>query len=425
MNEMPPPRKDTPPPEDPKTRESLKDIVKKAFPDIPQPTRRQMIIGGGAAAGVGAVGLGTYELLKSKGHEKTAPFHRGEFSTGELAGIHVADLFAFYLGLPEHSAIPEKLDPDFGAVMHDLWQKKLAFVQRKKPSYIDNNKRGEEHFGYSYEQKWRESTITPQTLSEFLQDAQENLEKTKAAFDWGRFRQRPEYNHSERGPEEFNIVKEMADNVTAEMLIAYSVTELLPYAAKDREDNEKLRRMPLNVYELLLEHAGSEFLVDLPSSNDPYLSTGIFQFSSFALFDDGHKKEGASVMNQYLSNENVHIPSSVLQLDTAEKQFRAAYLFAIYNLAQMARITATRGNKHQIAGRMERLARTGAQKHVGLLQYIASAHHNPAEAVGGFIAWNDAGFEGKHSDYCGARVRDYVRSAHTNYEEIRRKVGSS
>jgi hypothetical protein len=395
--------------------------------------RRKLILGGAAAGIVGAVGLATYGIHESKkGSEEVskkeskpelkdappAPVHRGAFEAGGIKGRKVHDLFAYYLGIKEQGRIPERLNPDFGTIMYHLWQKKLELVHKKHPNRTNTIQQAEQHFGRHYIDAWRDGTITLQTLPELVRDAGKTLEETRRNFEWEHFHENHRYGHL-FGPEEAHIVHQLSKNITPEMLVAYSVTELLPF---EGDTDPLLQKMPLDVYELLLAHAGREFLVDLPALNDPLLSAGMFQFTSYALYEDEKEKRGASKLNSLIHDPSNRLPSSVLHLDTAQKQFQAAYLFSLDNLAHLIqRIANDREHGHD-KKRLHTLAAHESTLHKGLLQYIAGAHHNPAESMTAFTKWIDKDFHGTYADLCGPRIRNYVRSALVNYEELEKRM---
>ncbi len=403
---------------------------KREKPDKNEPvsvSRRKLIVGGVSVGVVGTLGVAAYELHKSKNtttedlrelkEGSPMPVYRGVFPTGEIAGRKVNDLFAYYLGVKEHSKIPETLNPDFGTIMYDLWQKKLALVHKIRPNWLSSVQEAEQHFGGRYIEVWRDGTITKQTLPELVQDVGETIEETRENFEWNHFHENHRYG-SLFGPEEAHIVHQLSKNITPEMLVAYSVTELMPF---EGDTDPLLKKMPLDVYELLLAHAGREFLVDLPAINDPYVSTGMFQFTSYALYEDEKEKRGASKLNSLIHDPSNRLPSSVLHLDTAQKQFQAAYLFSLDNLARLVQRIANNRDRGHDKKRLHTLVAHESTLHKGLLQYIAGAHHNPAESMTAFTKWIDKGFHGNYAEMCGPRIRYYVRSALVNYEELEKR----
>jgi hypothetical protein len=307
---------------------------------------------------------------------------------GALAGVRVADLFAFYLGVPEGTVLPETMEIDFDANIRSLWERKIERVRRRSPSWVENTERARDVFSRLYTQAENKES---QTINQFIEQANAAVAIVNQNLDWEKLNT-IDFEGAHFGKltdNDIDLIRRLSGNVTGRMLLAYSITELMP----------SLRNYELNVnfYKFLLENAGANYLRCIPALYDNYLSVGLFQFTSFALYDMGNEKRGASLINTLLPQAE-KIPTSVVRTLTNEDQMKAAYLFAIENITRL--VLGIRADNN------------------APLRYIASAHHAPADARAAFRSWIDADFEGSHADLARASIADYIRKSHGNYYEL-------
>lgn len=399
------------------------EIVKKEL-DKPMPAMsRRTFLGALGAAYVG-LRVGEEKLLGGETEEASAQeitetaakleereIEPNSYDMGPLAGRRVGDLFAFYLGVPEGTVIPEKLEIDFYDVLEKLWERKLERVRRKQPDWAANSQRAAEELLVSY--ATNEKGVG--SLPDLLKRMDNVIEKTQESIDWARFSeiQAPgEANFTNLNERDVRLVHKLSDRISGQMLAAYSATELMP-ALEDY-------KMNVDMYEFLLTHAGSRFLRSIPAINDNYLSLGLFQFTSYAVYDDGKERRGASVVNSLLPHDE-QIPGYVKALVSEEDQVKAAHLFAVFNIGRLLS-TIRKGRGSEMARRMDTLHDHADSLTAGLLQYIASAHHNPYEAQKAFIQWIDAGLEGSHAKWASSRISGYIRKSHGNYYELKKHI---
>jgi hypothetical protein len=151
-------------------------------------------------------------------------------------------------------------------------------------------------------------------------------------------------------------------------LVAYGMTELLP--SSEGDFNVKFMR-------IILENAGSNYLMAIPAMSDMYLSFGLYQFTSYALRDDAERKAGVSKVNYFLP-ERYRIPGSVIKLRNGENH-RAAYLFAVHNILMLVRNL----NDKQLRN----LDKVYKQKGGDIVTYVATSHHAPKLAQTAMISW--------------------------------------
>jgi hypothetical protein len=334
-----------------------------------------------------------------------------EFATGELAGRKVADLFAFYFGVPEGTTLPEKLTIDFREVLETLWQKKIDFVKEREPEWLDNTRMAKRVFSERFALRTREMGAEALTLSDMAKMTDQSISDVNEHLDWKAMNEAGEA-FAGLLDADVKLVKKLANQITGEMLLAFSITELMP--------SVECSDMNVAVYRFLLENAGSEFLQGIPAIHDAYLSVGLFQFTSYAVYDTGSEQHGASIINRFLPKDR-RIPGSVVRLDSLESQLKAAHLFAIENLARL--VMGMRKDGKRGAERLETLHDHAGGLDVGLLQYIASAHHNPNQARQAFREWIDHDFKGSHADLAVPVIGQYIRKSHGNYHALRAALG--
>jgi hypothetical protein len=121
--------------------------------------------------------------------------------------------------------------------------------------------------------------------------------------------------------EKIKLFKNICSNIDEKCLLSYGMTELMP--SPDWNLNKE-------ILDFLLKNGWENFVMNLPAVADDYTSFGLYQFTSFAVFDTWERQEWASVMNLYLPEE-LQIPWSVTKLQWQDHH-KAAYLFAMYNI---------------------------------------------------------------------------------------------
>ena len=397
-----------------------------------QSVSRRAFLGGAVATAVAAQGIARgMETLIEKNPEAKSETSAGIdfeqqdgrgielgpkiYDMGPLAGRAMGGLFAYYLGMKEGETTPKRLEIDFGKSVKSLWQKKVEKVQKKKPAWAKNTERAREVYTnlYHHERKSNEGM----SLENFITKTDAAIREVNQSLNWNQLNKIEfiEEKFTHLTDQDVLLVKQLAERVTGTMLLGFSITELMP-ALRDHKIN-------VAMYRFLLENAGTEFLRCIPALYDVYLSAGLFQFTSFAVYDMGDKdKRGASAINALLPKEK-QIPGSVVRLRSDEEQMKAAQLFAIRNLAFLVE-GIRRGKPGESEELKERRIQTLWQHvnslDVAILQYISSAHHLPGDARTAFIRWIDKGFSGSHADLASAGIRDYIKKSNGGYQELER-----
>lgn len=345
--------------------------------------------------------------------------------TGNMAGRKVGDLFAFYLGLPpstdkKPTFVPKELTVNFGQVLEDLWDKKIALVAKKKSEndlWIANMKnQGRDIFHGEYQKKWDSGDIESLSIPDVIKKADTIISELNEALSWSELNTLKWKDEEGNGYAPFEslndtavkVVKDIAGEITGHMIMAYSITELMP-SLNDGNEN-------VDEYELLLKYAGTEFLNGAPALGDPYLSTGPFQFTSFAVFSAGGERRGASIINMLLPKE-MRIPGSVSKLTTMDNQIKAAHLFAIHNIALLVKRILDDSNKPRAHERLITFIENKDHQ-AAILQYIASAHHAPGHAIPAFKAWLDVGMKGSHAAHAKREMPKYIKKSYINFKAL-------
>lgn len=340
-----------------------------------------------------------------------------EYDMGALAGMGVGDLFSDYLGLKKGARVPRRLMIDFLKSAQKLWERKATKVKRQKPGWLSNIQHIGEQFTDYYERhpEAREKT----TLEDFLAKTDGIIDDVNRSLDWVGLRAAAgETKMRHLKDTDIILIKKLSEKVTGTMLLGYSITELMP-ALRDSEKN-------VAVYRFLLENAGPGFLGAIPAVYDVYGSAGLFQFTSFALYDlGGDQRRGASMINQLLPKEK-RIDGSVSKVLSPEDQIKAAQLFAVYNIAYFIEDLRARSKSSVADKRIETLTRqlNSDVMGVALLQYIASAHHLPRDARTAFKKWLDKDLKGSHAALASAGIRDYIKKSYASYRELEKVLGA-
>lgn len=301
--------------------------------------------------------------------------------TDDLAGrkFHPTGLYAIWTGL--ENTIPAKATVDFRKQLVLAWALKC-----RRNACTDVARRASNTIPFRYPAK-----PTRMSMTEYLRFIDREVNQAFVDTDWEIVRK--EYQLT---AEEGKILRQMMRFISARELVAYSLTELMP-SVSDGELNVEVLRF-------LLRYAGREYIELLPAVNDKYTSFGPYQFTHYALFDNGEEARGASRANQVLKRGK--IGGSVLKLK-GPSHHRAAWLFALDNLAGIVRNSSKR-----------ELAALGvlATKPAELVKVVACAHHAPAPCRRVASAWVTAGAKGRFQ--MPGRVSVYVRKTQHNYDAL-------
>jgi len=141
---------------------------------------------------------------------------------------------------------------------------------------------------------------------------------------------------------------------------------------------------------------------------DTLLSMGRYQFTSYAV---GFDKDGLRPANKISKYSRHHkLPTSVIKLQGLTSD-RAAYYFSTYNIMSLIK----KMNSDQIIKFNKRCVYQREQ----MVEYIATAHHNPAYARTHALNWISHGCSKPLISYQGKELKIYSQKTSTNYKAIR------
>ncbi len=398
----------------------------------------------------------THTIELSEQVEIEAPDPEVEFShkvtieTGDLAGKKVGDLFADYLGLKRGSIVPKIITVDFGMNLEVLWEHKIQFMDReiakvktaheKKIATLSSEGKTEEiqkenesfdkkmidlsdrrnnvlkakrEIVMGYREKWRDEKVHTMSLDDAAAIGDDVSRSVNESIHWEEMNAHdgPFPKLSTNAVEHF--VKPLAEKVDGSKIFAYSLTELMP-SVKNSEFN-------VAEYKFLLDNAGIEYVLSLPAIHDHWLSFGMLQFTSLALRDDEEKTEGASKINRLLPAD-MQIMGSVKYVNTLEGQLKAGHLFAVFNIGNLVQdILKDKDEKRKIR-RLTVLYQRTPELDIGLLEFIAVAHHSPSGAIKGFEKWLDSGLSGKYSTHLNNVLGEYAIKSAGNFDQVKEEV---
>lgn len=300
---------------------------------------------------------------------------------------NISDLYGEYLGL--QGKVPNSARIDFERNLARLWTRKISRKDTTETTCVGGNNVIE----YYHHNR------TKTDIRSYVRAANREISFAKNRIDWATVCRLMKLDK-----ERCTLLNEIVNNLVGKDLIAYGLTELMPAADG---------RFNIQYIDILLRHAGSEYVENLPALGDGMFSLGLYQITSLALFNDGKSRRGASVINEAV-NKDAKIPDSVTMLRGGQHH-RAAFYFAIYNLAALIRRldskeTATLRANHQ-------------NYKEEMIQYIAIAHHQPRHAIKGTKKWIANGMRGPLNRSLSERLSRYSVKTRANlislYEVIK------
>lgn len=300
----------------------------------------------------------------------------------ELKDTGIENINYSYFGFT--GKVPDTKTINWNRVMEDLWDDKSSMKnvsnasKTSAPIIVEN---------------FKNDTSETYTLKEYINELDDNLAKVKVDMDWNKIC--IDYKLSENECYAFVIT---AYDINANMLTAYSMTELMPYHQGERN---------YILMDMYMQNAGVKFLDFIPSRYDTLLSIGRYQFTSYAVGVDG---EGLRPTNKIASySVNYNIPGSVVKLEGFESDY-AAYYFSTFNTLSLIRSL----NDEQVEKYMNGCLHRKSE----IVQYIATAHHNPYWAKKRAISWINDSCEKPLIEYQGKALKIYAAKTASNYEAV-------
>lgn len=327
-------------------------------------------------------------IEKLKDQKKEAIKDHGEKGVAEIVdtraiqGRKLGGLYSDITGIEGLVHASHKIN--YGELMADLWMRKL---DRKNVSDA-TIKSAEEPIKLFLEKPKK------MTLKQFVAEADSQVTLVKRALDFGVVCKGYRLNGVQ-----CEVFKSLALAVRGTDLVAYGMTEIMPTSEGD---------LNVKVLEILLQNAGSNYMFTIPALYDGMLSLGFYQFTSYAV--NGVRNEGASRMSSYLP-KTIQIPGSVIALRNGDHH-RAAYLFALNNLAVLAKQT----NKKEFNALQKALK----QKPGEIVTFMATAHHAPGLAIRSAKNWLSSGAKGTLNKHLIGRLSPYGAKSDNNLAALKK-----
>lgn len=314
------------------------------------------------------------------------------YETGNLAGRRAGDLYAAYMGYPEAkkpavTVIPATIKIDWHAQLSELWVRK---TNRRGVTPVARQTAAELVAEYARED------VGQITLESYQEIAGNQASAICAELNWDMVGRTYRLNVRETA-----LLKRVSCNMGGRVLLAYAMAELLP------STDGALNREYLD---FLLRYGGRRYVESLPALHDDITSFGPVQFTQYAVYDTGRERRGASRVNVALpAGSELQIPGSTMMLREND-HFRAAYLFAVSNLADGIR---------KLNGRqLTVFERVAGPRGVDVAQFVATAHNKPAVGMQSLRRWLDSGARGSYRDSCPRVSRLYATKTLNNYNAL-------
>jgi hypothetical protein len=328
----------------------------------------------------------------------------GEYAMGSLAGEKVGKSFSLYFGLQEGDTIPPVLKIDFLRVLDTAYDRKKTLLEEKYNT--DSSEAEELQAHYQGELKKRETQRERYSIQDLKKIGAEQVQLVDASIEWDKFQKIPQYKNFTH--DEVKLLRYLTRAMDGEILLAYSLTELMP-SAEDFTKN-------IRVYEFLALHQPF-ILLAWPSLGDSKKSAGPYQFTDGAVgISSTGDKNGALIINQLLPPSE-RIPNELENLLSFPVQMRAAQLFVINNFAQLLfRIRKNESKKKDRLLQLIQFIRSGGKEQT--LALVASANNNPNDAITAFVDWLDSGRQGEIKDFV-KKTETYITKSQGNYRALK------
>lgn len=324
-------------------------------------TRRHFLrsagVGFGALALTALAGneLGPSDEVPAHEHTTREPRETWDtsFDTGDLAGADMPEkLFTDYFGI-EDGKMPERLTVNFPERLIAMWAKKNERSHgNSKVKAVADAVLGE----------YCKNEPTPSSVEQFTAEADAVVKKVLENINWDAVRMLKGMSEPD-----IELVQKLLKDVSGANLTALCMTELMP------SENGHINKGAFN---LLLQHAGKEFVESVPALYDPLVSFGPYQFTAHALDGAAAEPVGASIINAALP-ERLRIPDTVGSLRGAAHHV-AAILYMIDNACYLI---GHLKNQRQDKTVLTRLSNLAGEKPEDIALFLASAHHAPEAAI--------------------------------------------
>ncbi|HRX63840.1 MAG TPA: hypothetical protein P5060_01915 [Candidatus Absconditabacterales bacterium] len=343
------------------------------------------------------INTGTYDKIQNKKVTKSAP------------------LTKYYLGLDQNNNddifVGDTLILNPSKNLHDLRTEKITKYGQKTIEWLDEKNADEmtedeiEEFRIHYPIDATylfvvkpyingKVTKTQMSLDEFINLSEKTIRNTEKDIE--------DYNGG-LNPNKVKLLEIFKSNLSGKSIVAYAMTEL----CEDKVSGETNKQ----IFDLLLQNAGVEFLSLTPAIYDGKTSYGLYQFTEYALYDHGGEERGASIVNKYVKNPEDKIPGSVIDLTDRESQTKAAYMFATYNFA----VALSKLSDKEVDALLKYYQNNPDNFMNNITQLVAMCHHRPADNIN-LKKWIQGGFTKNIHQY--GYAQEYGKASKKNYEAL-------
>ncbi|MBN2459849.1 LysM peptidoglycan-binding domain-containing protein [Candidatus Woesearchaeota archaeon] len=322
---------------------------------------------------------------------RTGPFEVPAYLRGKNIN---GNLYGDYTGI--HGVAGDTFNTDFANQLAKLWDKKISRMKSKG----ERNSTVMEARDNAVKEYSSTRNPTRMTLDQYVEQADKSIDFVSQNINWNDVARLKGLSSSE-----LKLVKSIAGMMTGKDLLAYCLTEFMP----DKNDGLKNKLM----LDMLLRSAGREYVEFMPAIYDSMTSFGPYQFTSYALFEQGSEARGASLINKALPDSK-KIPGSVIGL-RGNDHHKAAYMFAINNISELV----SRLNRVEL----DNLWKHHQKNKIALVQYIATAHNKPKDAIKAARLWLAHGCKTKYAQSCSRRILDYAVKTAVNFNAMQAGTG--
>src|SRR3989338_813170 len=227
--------------------------------------------GGEARAETAPAPDASYAVAEIEQKASSPQAQKRKYATRGLGGTSVnADFRRFFGPIPQDTrfkdkriyAIPYTIEINFAEQLDRLWREKEGIapanrvVRAARAKFVGEN---------------REGSAGNITVEGNLRDIKSSLDEIKKYIDWQRVRQDMHFDDRE-----FKLFQRMLNNVKAEHLLAYQLTEITP----SRDDGD----LNLAIFDWMLRCWGKRGVKRIPSFGDDRASIGPYQLTADAIY---------------------------------------------------------------------------------------------------------------------------------------------
>jgi hypothetical protein len=296
------------------------------------------------------------------------------YDTSALFGEQLGSTFTHYTGI--RGAVGRQANIDFRYRLAQMWKTKLERMKRFDGRYEP----GIVQLAHDAFLTYRPGDTGETNIVDYARDMRDTVADLQARFDVGRILAVEPFRRFSFTQEQAQLLDVLVRQIDATDLLATLATEV----AATKEGGA----LSVRVLDFLLKNAGSKFIDAIPALFDNQLSFGGFQLTPHVVSDRGKgaANGGASIIDAAFGSRV--LPKELRQLRGLD-HVKAAYLFGIYNLAELVhhlKADPKKGVPDRVWPLLQHLHELRPGTAAG---FIAAAHHAPARARKAFFDYAD------------------------------------